>query len=462
MVGQGLCGIGADHRLFIRVDHGDRAAEWGWLIEGLGPYKCPGQVHRHLCGRIRGHSNGHIHVQFICNYLLSNNLNCPNIWTFMRSYEETITWLRYRIDLEGAPPSFWLILGGCAAEIRHLGSIPLSGAEARRSERNVLASGMHARLAMDGINLSTDQIEQHLSGKLRLPATQESAQLELDALLHAEQQIRHGTRGKSAPLTPDRIQAIHRTLTERSTEQDLPGQWRSQPLGSKPSDGVPPEVIGLFMEELCDWLNSPELTSPSEEETVAYALIRLLLAELYLVWIRPFAVGHARVSGIVAQYLLAEAGVGSTAEHLVAMHFHRHGREFQRQVSQASEGQADPIPFITYALRGLAEGLRELHERVRIMQTSGQWRAQLLDLFSDATDGPTQRQRRLLLDLGEYMDPVPLTRLPKLSTALANLYAGVSEKTLRRDVDALVSAGVLRKSTEGFMVERGNLLAFKH
>ena len=48
-----------------------------------------------------------------------------------------------------------------------------------------------------------------------------------------------------------------------------------------------------------------------------------------------------------------------------------------------------------------------------------------------------------------------------LSPTLAKLYADVSEKTLRRDVDALLEAGVIQREADGLRVDLSNLLAFK-
>ena len=67
----------------------------------------------------------------------------------------------------------------------------------------------------------------------------------------------------------------------------------------------------------------------------------------------------------------------------------------------------------------------------------------------------------MLLDLASADAPVPLGLLDSLSPALAKLYAGVSEKTLRRDVDALLGAGVVHKDADGLSVDLSNVLAFK-
>lgn len=375
----------------------------------------------------------------------------------MRAYEETITWLTFRAGLRHAPPAFWLLLGDLSAGLRHLNGIPLAAAEARSVERDLVVHGVHARLALDGLLLPIETVRQ------RVPARVESTSAgagrhEVEAYLGSLQ-----PSAKSPAPSPgtDELKRLHRSVSEGSSEEERPGQWRVLPTGGKPWEGVPHEVAGLFTEELCDWLASAELAAPAVDEEQAYVLIRMLLAELYLAWIRPFESAHFRVSGAFGAVILRHTGMSATAVHLLSIALHRHAREFQRQVQQASEGNADPLPFIAFALRGMTDVLHETHARIRDLQMRGQWRAQLLELFQEGNDEPTRRQRQVLLDLATADGPVPLNRLSSLSPTLAKLYAGVSEKTLRRDVDALLSAVVLQREPEGLRVDLSNILAFK-
>lgn len=372
----------------------------------------------------------------------------------MRAYQETITWLRFRTELKQAPPSFWLLLGDLTAALRHLSSIPLPVAEARAVERDLLVGAIHARLAWDGSSIPVEQIRRHVENRNTTPLRGRPL-AEVEAFLGVMNERSFPT------LDTDRLKEFHRALFQGADDPDRPGQWRLHPTGGRPSEGVPPEVVGLFTEELCDWLGSAELAAPAPDEKEAYAIIRMLTAELYLHWIRPFTSAQGRLASVVGINLLGQAGMPAWPAHLASIAFHRQAREFQRQVQQASEGAADPIPFLAFALRGMNEVLHEYHGRIRDLQMRGQWRAQLLELFQEGNDEPTRRQRQVLLDLAYAETPVPLNRLDSLSPTLAKLYAGVSEKTLRRDVDALLAAGVVQKGPDGLRVDLGNVLAFK-
>lgn len=374
----------------------------------------------------------------------------------MRSYNETITWIQFRTVSRNFPPAFWLLIGRIHAGLDLLNGIPLPVAETRAMERELVLLGTQARFSLDGINVPAAALIAEMKAKNGVSAA--SSNGEVSAYLRSLSEAASST---SVAFGPDAIRAIHRTMTEHTGEEDRPGQWRMLPTGGRPWEGVPEDVVGLFTEEFCEWLKSDELAAPSRSETVGYALLRMLLTELYLAWIRPFPTAHYRVAAGVSARLLADAGMGPNAVHFLSIALHRSSREFSRQVQQASEGTADPVPFLLFALRGMAEVLQEFHDRIREHQKRGQWRAQLLELFQEGNDEPTRRQRQILLDMADSPEPVPLNRLSSLSTTLARLYAGVSEKTMRRDVDALLQAGVLQRGPEGLRVDLSNILAFR-
>ena len=122
----------------------------------------------------------------------------------------------------------------------------------------------------------------------------------------------------------------------------------------------------------------------------------------------------------------------------------------------------DPIPFLTFCVRRMLTELRALQHHIISLQQHGLWRAQLLDLFVDGNDAPTRRQRQILLDLAETRTSIPQNRLPSISPALATLYAGVSEKTLRRDVQALLDADLIQRDNAGYRVDLDGTLVFSH
>ena len=190
------------------------------------------------------------------------------------------------------------------------------------------------------------------------------------------------------------VLAYHRALLETVPDARENGRWRNASNGPRAIDGVPPDVVPVFMAELCDWLSGTELAAPNQEERMAYALLHALIAELYLQWIQPFGTANARLSGTLEQHILVTAGVGSVTGHLLSAHFHRQSHEYKRQVEHAAQGVPDPIPFLAFGLRGLLEGLSELRGRIREIQAQGQWRAHLSELFAGEDAAPARRQEQ--------------------------------------------------------------------
>ena len=378
----------------------------------------------------------------------------------MGPFDETITWIRFKTDLRQAPPSFWLLLGECVALAHHLRGAPLPAAESHSLDNELQAYGLLARVVLDGSTLRAEQVLLHLEGSLRVPASQSQDLVDLENLYHSSTRLHAELSHEQGTLSPERILELHGSLIQVQGKRSR-SVWRDGPMPPGGLPGVPSEMIPLFMVELCDWLNGPELQPPSPEETPHYAILRSIISELYLSWIQPVSVAGYRLAGLVGQQLLSDGGLSGSWTSLTAVHYHRTRPEFLRQISHAAQGAGDPIPFLAYSLKGLLDGLRELSTAIRNAQIHGQWRAHVEDLF-ETTKGPQRaRQRTLLLGLSDEKDPIPIGTIPLLSPELARLYAGVSSKTLQRDIDALEDLGAVQRNPEGIRARRELVLGFR-
>ena len=66
-----------------------------------------------------------------------------------------------------------------------------------------------------------------------------------------------------------------------------------------------------------------------------------------------------------------------------------------------------------------------------------------------------------MLGLYEEQEPTAIGMISQLDPELARLYAGVSNKTLQRDVDALVDRGALQRTAEGVRARREIVRGFR-
>ena len=407
-----------------------------------------------------GHGYGHFYVDDESFQLGINHFQMPDLWTFMGPFNETITWIRFKTELRQSPPSFWMLLGECMALVQTLRGAPLPPAESRSLDQELTAYGLLARVALDGSTLRAEQLLMHVEGLSKIPPTHAQEIGDVDHFRDALDSLQLEFSTSVPSLTPERILG-YRSVLGVTPNGPPTNAWRNGPMGPGELQGVPFEMIPLFMVELCDWLASPELAPPAPEEAPHYALLRSMVAELYLAWIQPFGSAGYRVAGLVGQHLLATGGLAGAWTHLTAVHYHRARPEFLRQIGQAAQGMGDPIPFLAYSLRGLLDGLKELVGAIRNAQTHGQWRAHVENLLLGEKGPIMDRHRALLLGLYEEQEPTAIGMISQLDPELARLYAGVSNKTLQRDVDALVDRGALQRTAEGVRARREIVRGFR-
>lgn len=374
----------------------------------------------------------------------------------MRPYVDPITWMPFHVDLSKLPNTCWLDLGEFVAGIRALDHAALGLVDGRPFVRALNAQAILARFAMDGLVIPITVIEQTLAEGAKRAGTVPFGK-ELEAFLSASDHL------PDAPASNTTLDA--RYLADLHAMVGGPGdgagtmRWRSTTMEGKPWEGVPHEVITPFVEDLMDWLNSADLAAPDPELDAPYRVIRCLLAELYLAWIRPFSMGHHRVLAIFDEAILRGSPNLTRTGLFLSIALYRSGPQYAEELGSAARS-SDPLPFLTFCIRGMLDELRSVQRRIGHLQQHGLWRAQLLDLFQEGNDAPTRRQRQILLDLAGASGPVPLNRVGSLSPSLAALYAGVSEKTLRRDMDALVQAGLVQRGPNGLRIDLNTLLVF--
>lgn len=139
------------------------------------------------------------------------------------------------------------------------------------------------------------------------------------------------------------------------------------------------EDCEYLLERLCRWINN--LTSP--QNSVAIAVVRAVLAHLYLAWIHPFGDGNGRTARLVEFQIFLGVGMPTVACHLLSNHYNQTRSEYYRQLSLASK-TADPFCFIRYAVAGLVDQLDEQIKRIREYQHAVVWKDHVYDKFRNA------------------------------------------------------------------------------
>jgi Fic family protein len=381
-----------------------------------------------------------------------------------RRYLSTHPWITFRADLSRAPVSLWLLLGEARSKCEHVAGVPLQPEIAQRLFTMYLVKGVHATTAIEGNTLSEEDIARHLSGELQVPPSKEYQKKEVDNLVQAFNAIVEAVkdRGPRERITPDLICHLnHAVLRDLELEDAvIPGRVRKHSVGVLRYPGAPYEDCELLLDRLCRWLNEESFDGEGSFGMAA-AILKAILAHLYIAWIHPFGDGNGRTARLLEFYLLVNAGVSVPSAHLLSDHYNQTRPEYYRYLDHASRSGGDIVPFLHYATAGFVEELREQLKVIREQQWALAWRDFVSERFDeDASSTTSLRRKYLVLDLSWQKEPVPRGRLALLSPRVAQGYARKTEKTLSRDIDALSQEGFIERVAGGYRARTELILAF--
>jgi Fic family protein len=381
----------------------------------------------------------------------------------MRTYEKTHPWLQFRVDLREVGPEFWLCLGEAVSKCEHLARIPLRPATAERLHQVYLAKGAAATTAIEGNTLSEAEVLRAVEGKLEVPPSKEYQKQEVENIIAACNQIGQQLATGTLPaLSADLIRNYNRqVLAALPLRKDVqPGEYRAHSvIVGNVYRGAPPEDCAWLDEKLCEWLNGEEFAA-KPERTLVYAVIKAVLAHVYLAWIHPFGDGNGRTARLIEFHLLLAAGVPSPAAHLLSNHYNETREEYYRQLDLASKSGGDLLPFLRYAVRGLVDGLRVQLEYVWAQQWDTTWRNYVHELFQNRSSASDVRRRQLALDLGIRSDWVNVSEIAELTPRLAKAYANKTPKTIQRDLNVLTEMKLIDRVARRVRARRELIFAF--
>jgi Fic family protein len=383
--------------------------------------------------------------------------------TVGRTYEETHPWIDFRVDLRQAPSELWMLLGEARSKIAHIAGSLLNPSVAREMHDVYLTKGVLATTAIEGNTLSEEEARRRIEGELDLPPSREYLGREIDNIIAAYNEIKDElVTGVAPPMTRATIENYN-MLILRGLELDegvVPGEIPTHSVGVGNYAGAPREDCAYLLERLSDWLNGPDFAPRSEAWILPMALVKAIVAHLYIAWIHPFGDGNGRTARLMELRILLEAGVPTPAIHLLSNHYNQTRSEYNRQLRVASKGGGDVLPFIQYALQGFVDGLREQLGKIREQQFGDRWEQYVYQQFGRANTAARVRQRQLVLEMSKVDEPLTKAQLPRLSTGLVEMYHGKTDKTLSRDVNAILKMGLVRNQRNGYVPNKRVIEAF--
>ena len=301
----------------------------------------------------------------------------------MRRYEKTHPWITFQVDLREVPYSLWMKLGECASKIEHISRVPLVHDSTEDLYKIYLAKGVHATTAIEGNTLSEEDVLRHIEGELELPPSREYLAQEVDNVINSINATIEGTHERSVePLDIEWIRETNRAVLDKLSQQEgsIPGTIRTHSVGvGGRYRGAPAEDCEYLVDNLCHWLRD-EFKVPDGEE-ITFAIIKAVLAHLYVAWIHPFGDGNGRTARLLELAILLQAGIPLPACHLLSIHYNATQAEYARQLARTSQSGGMVVPFLYYAVQGFLDGLRGLLEMIWKQHPNFVWQNRIYQHF---------------------------------------------------------------------------------
>jgi Fic family protein len=365
-----------------------------------------------------------------------------------REYEKTHRWLKFEVDFRSAPPSFWTTLGECQSKCEHIAGVPLRPDIAYILHSVYLAKGAWGTTAIEGNTLSEEEVLKHVQGKLDVPPSKEYLKQEVDNIVQESNRMLEAViKAKPLVLSLDRIKKINKIVLNGLSLKDkmVAGEIRHYPVGVMTYRGAPAQDCEYLLSRLCDWLNGPDFLPRAGLGRVHMAILKAIIAHLYIEWIHAFGDGNGRTGRLAEVQILLEAGVPSPACHLLSDHYNMTRSDYLSQLKAASESGGEVLPFISYALNGFLDGLKGQLAHIRKLQMEVAWINYVHDVFAHQNTRAAHRQKALLLGIFAKEEPVLVSEIEQLTPKLAQAYAGMHPRTCMRDIDALEERELLQR-----------------
>ncbi|MDX9971512.1 MAG: Fic family protein [FCB group bacterium] len=358
-------------------------------------------------------------------------------------------------------------LGECQSKCEHLSLSPLQPATAHELHLIYLAKGLQATTAIEGNTLTEEEVQKHLAGQLEVSPSREYLVQEVKNVESAcNETLEAVEAGRPLELNVRRLKALNLKVLEKldvGTEV-VPGELRlySVTVGNV-YRGAPAEDCEYLLEKLFEWLEGGTFSPPDKMKScgVSFAILKAILAHLYLAWIHPFGDGNGRTARLIEFQILLSSGVPAPAAHLLSNHYNQTRTEYYRQLDRASKSGGEVLPFIEYAAQGFLDGLKEQLTRVWGQNYEIAWRDYVYEVFRDKDGKSEVRQRLLALELSRREGPVSKADLAGLSPQLAQLYAQKTPKTLARDLDALLKRNLVILDQGAYRARKEIMLSFR-
>ncbi|MDQ7908681.1 Fic family protein [Phytohabitans sp. ZYX-F-186] len=364
-----------------------------------------------------------------------------------RLFERTHPWINFSFQLKRLDYTTWMLLGEAESKCEHIAGVPLRPDIAEKMNRIYLSKGIHGTTSIEGNTLSEGEVLARVSGDLPLPPSREYLGREVDNILEICNEIIDDViAGKPLVLTPERISEFNgRILNGLPLSGEVtPGALRNHSVVVANYRGAPAEDLPFLMDRFCEWIDKDFDPGSARNMGFVVAILRAILAHLYIAWLHPFADGNGRTARLIEFQLLIQAGVPMPAAQLLSNHYNKTRDRYYQVLGSTSQGDFPVQDFIKYAIEGFVDELRDQIDYIREQQMHVTWENFIHDVFRTQETPAKRRQKHLVLDFPPDKQ-IALNEVRHISPRLAEEYAGKQQKTVSRDINELTSMGLIRR-----------------
>ena len=378
-----------------------------------------------------------------------------------KKYKKTHPWIDFHIDFGKIDYKTWILLGEAESKCLHVSNVPLKPKFSEILYQTYLAKGIQGTTAIEGNTLSENEVRKRIEGSLKLPDSMEYLGKEVDNILRAYNGVMERLKkGEAQEISFREIKNFNKEILSNIPleENVVPGEIRQFSVDVFRYRGAPSEDCEYLLRRMCEWLNDPRFNP--DDNRIIFAIIKAILAHLYIAWIHPFGDGNGRVARLVELKIMLSSGAPVPVCHLLSNHYNITRSEYYRQLDKASKSQMGIYAFISYAVRGLAEQLREQIKFIYTQQMEIFWKDYVFEVFGKNLGKIDKRRRNLALEFWEVREPVRIEEIKGISPKVAEKYSGKSARTVKRDVEFLIKKNLIELGKEGYLPKRRTLFEF--
>lgn len=368
-------------------------------------------------------------------------------------------WISFEVNLSRMDPRFWMTLGEARSKCDHLAHVPMPPEYAKELHVINLSKGVHATTAIEGNTLTELEVEAIVRNHAVSTDSDYQAR-EVENVLKAYNSVLDLLRDGQIPiLSPELIKSFNRQVLDglELSLEVLPGEIRQHSVGVGPYRAPDWELCENLLQQMCTWLNGHTFSSDGDMR-LPTAIIKASLAHLYLAWIHPFGDGNGRTARLCEFVVLVTSGVPISAAHLISNHCNKTRDQYYRELQYASESGGDVTRYLTYCADGFIEGLGEQLRWIYDRQFRLTWHEYVGSQVTGRD--PAMRMRRAqIAEALLFRTPVLKRDIPLMTPELAQIYGTSGPKTLTRDLNELVSMGLLKVAGGSYEAESNALMS---